>query len=333
MDIVYVSDTNTMGKTKFKWMKWLFSKLDPTITLRQCFTPSEVFYVEDEEYVVTFEKGKPFGRSNGKSNDKFTEKMIMPDAVIIDDIQRSNPGCSEKIYNRSRILYECLLHGVQTHILAPDISMAYCASTLELAKGVSLPNELIKNYSDVHVWYGVNDLKDLDKVSIWKGMSNKLPGHRKHCNFLTGVCYSYMSYHGDELKESCKYPEKDKYGYYGYWRSGVLLDEILDAKLDTVIGSFKWRTPCEIRGIEWINGNKSLEQIFSTITKSFIPYEPIKCEIQHTFRQFEGLAYARNGVEYSGKYPENMKVYDLKDPKLRMLYGTIIKEFLDTLQK
>ena len=135
------------------------------------------------------------------------------------------------------------------------------------------------------------------------------------------------------MKDSKAYSQDHScYAYYGFWRRGSLLDNVISSGVDRVIGSFKWHKPCDDHGIEWMNGNKSLEQIFSEVTKSYIPREGIKNDIQHIFRQFEGLAYARDGVEYDPEYPEEMRVYSFDDPKLKVLYNPIISEFIGLLK-
>lgn len=348
LDIVYVSDTNSMGKMKFKWLKWLVETLIPEAVVRQAFTPAEVFEVstptkmdkfpvEEPEYVVPFKEGSDEGVPNGKSNELFNKASINPDAIICDDLTRANPGCSEKIYNRSRIFYEALVRGIQTHVIAPDITMSY-AGGLELARKTKLPFSKISDFSNVYVWYGVNDITKYKDISMWNQIWKKMPNSNPKCNLITAVCYAYLKKHEKEIKESMKdskaYSEdKSCYAYYGFWRRGLLLDNVMSQPdLDTVIGSFKWRPHCEATGRTWINGNKTLEEIFSIVTKSYIPKEGIKNEIQHIFRQFEGLAYARDGIEYDPEYPEEMRVYSFDDPKLKELYNPIISEFIGLLK-
>lgn len=347
LDIVYVSDTNSMGKMKFKWLKWLIETLIPEAVVRQAFTPAEVFEVststkmdkfpvEEPDYVVPFKEGSDEGVPNGKSNELFNKASINPNAIICDDLTRANPECSEKIYNRSRIFYEALVRGIQTHVIAPDITMSY-AGGLELARKTKLPFSKISDFSNVYVWYGVNDITRYKDIAMWNQIWKKMPNSNPKCNLITAVCYAYLKKHEKEIKESMKdskaYSQDHScYAYYGFWRRGSLLDNVMNSGVDRVIGSFKWHKPCDDHGIEWMNGNKSLEQIFSEVTKSYIPREGIKNEIQHIFRQFEGLAYARDGVEYDPEYPEEMCVYSFDDPKLKALYNPIISEFIGLLK-
>lgn len=347
LDIVYVSDTNSMGKMKFKWLKWLIETLVPEAVVRQAFTPAEVFGVskstevdespvEVPDYVVPFKEGSDEGVPNDESNELFNKASINPDAIICDDLTRANPGCSEKIYNRSRIFYEALVRGIQTHVIAPDITMSY-AGGLELARKTKLPFSKIKDFSNVYVWYGVNDVTRYKDIAMWNQIWKKMPNSNPRCNLITAVCYAYLKKHEKEIKESMKdskaYSQDHYcYAYYGFWRRGSLLENVMNSGVDRVIGSFKWHKPCDDRGIEWMNGNKSLEQIFSEVTKSYIPREGIKNDIQHIFRQFEGLAYARDGVEYDPEYPEEMRVYSFDDPKLKVLYNPIISEFIGLLK-
>lgn len=337
LDIVYVSDTNSMGKMKFKWLKWLIETLIPEAVVRQAFTPAEVFGVSTStEYVVPFKEGSDEGVPNGNSNELFNRASINPDAIICDDLTRANPGCSEKIYNRSRIFYEALVRGIQTHVIAPDITMSY-ASGLELSRKTKLPFSKISDFSNVYVWYGVNDITMYKNITMWNQIWKKMPNSNPKCNLITAVCYAYLKKHEKEVKESMKdskaYSQDHScYAYYGFWRRGLLLDNVMNSGVDRVIGSFKWHKPCDDHGIEWMNGNKSLEQIFSEVTKSYIPREGIKNDIQHIFRQFEGLAYARDGVEYDPEYPEEMRVYSFDDPKLKVLYNPIISEFIGLLK-
>lgn len=347
LDIVYVSDTNSMGKMKFKWLKWLIETLIPEAVVRQAFTPADVFMVstptemdgfpvEVPDYTVIFEEGSEEGVSNGNSNKLFKRASINPDVIICDDLTRANPGCSEKIYNRSRIFYEALVRGIQTHVIAPDITMSY-AGGLELARKTKLPFSKISDFSNVYVWYGVNDITRYKDITMWNNIWKKMPNSNPRCNLITAVCYAYLKKHEKEIKESMKdskaYSQDHScYAYYGFWRRGTLLDNVMNSGVDRVIGSFKWHKPCDDNGIEWMNGNKSLEQIFSEVTKSYIPREGIKNDIQHIFRQFEGLAYARDGVEYDPEYPEEMRVYSFDDPKLKSLYNPIISEFIGLLK-
>lgn len=335
LDIVYVSDTNKMGKMKYKWMKWLIESLIPEANVRQAFTPSEVFGTP-EEYTVIFKDVNEEGVLNGKSNDLFNKTAVNPDVIICDDLTRANPGCSEKIYNRSRIFYEAITRGIQAHVIAPDITMSY-AGGLELARKTKLPFSKIKDFSNVYIWYGVNDISRYKEVSMWNQIWKKMPNSNPKLNLITAVCYAYLKNHEKEIKESMKdslayTKDYSCYAYYGFWRRGSLLDNVMNSGVDKVIGSFKWHTPCDEHGIEWENGNKSLEEIFSQVTKSYIPREGIKNDIQHIFRQFEGLAYARDGVEYDPEYPEDMRVYSFDDPKLKELYVPIINDFIDLLR-
>lgn len=343
LDIVYVSDTNSMGSMKFKWIKWFIESVLPEARVRQAFTPAEVFGVstpkeldgfpiEAPDYQVTFREGTEEGIPNGKSNEQFYEASVNPDVIICDDLTRANPGCSQKIYNRSIIFYESLRRGIQTHVIAPDITMSY-AGGLELARKTKLPFSKIEDFSNVYVWYGVNDITKYKEVSMWNQIWKKMPNSNPKCNLITAICFLYLKKHEKEIKESMKNSvaytsDKSCYAYYGFWRRGSLLDNVMNSGVDRVIGSFKWHTPCDEHGIEWINGNKTLEEIFSEVTKSYIPKEGIKNEIQHIFRQFEGLAYARDGVEYDPDYPEDMRVYSFEDPKLKELYLPILKDFI-----
>lgn len=335
-DIVYVSDTNSMGSMKFKWIKWLIESLIPDSNVRHAYTPEEVFLTPSTKYVVTFEEGTTEGIPNGKSNSEFELESSNPDVIICDDLTRSNPGCSEKIYNRSRIFYESIIRGIQTHVIAPDITMSY-AGGLELARKVKLPFSKINDFSNVHVWYGVNELSRYKEITMWNQIWKKMPNSNPRRNLITAICYAYLKKHSEEIKNSLKDTEaytsgNSCYAYYGFWRRGTLLDNVLKSGVDKVIGSFKWHKPCDDNGIEWENGNKTLEQIFSKVTKSYIPREGIKNDIQHIFRQFEGLAYSRDGVEYDPEYPEEMKVYSFDDPKLKALYNPILSEFIDLIR-
>lgn len=331
-DIVYVSDTNTMGTMKFKWIKWFVESLVPDAVVRQAFTPEEVFNVNDSEYVVTFEDGTTEGIPNGKSNELFNNSSINPDAIICDDLTRANPGCTKKIYDRSIIFYEAISRGIQTHVIAPDITMSY-AGGLELARKVKLPYSKINDFSNVHVWYGINEEGRYKEVSMWNKIWKNMPNSVPELNLITGICYAYLKFNRDKIRSNLKFPEGDNYGYYGFWRRGMLLDNVMSQpELDTVIGSFKWRPHCEATGRTWINGNKTLEEIFSVITKSYIPSEGIKNDIQHIFRQFEGLVYARDGVEYDTNYPEHMKVYSLDDPKLFETYSPILNRLINLIK-
>ena len=126
LDIVYVSDTNSMGTMKYKWLKWLVESLVPNSEVRQAFTPHEVFGVsEDIPYVIEYTQTNNEGELNGKSNSLFEQSMTMPDAIICDDLTRVNPGCLQKIYNRSIIFYEAIKNKIQTHVIAPDLTMSY----------------------------------------------------------------------------------------------------------------------------------------------------------------------------------------------------------------
>ena len=349
LDIVYVSDTNSMGKMKFKWLKWLIETLIPEAVVRQAFTPNEVYKtkplkfgdkLEYPEYNVVYSDTNVEGtlKEGYDGENTLWESMSSnPDVIICDDLTRTNPGCSQKIYNRSIVFYEALVRGIQTHVIAPDITMSY-AGGLELARKTKLPFSKISDFSNVYVWYGVNDITRYKDISMWNQIWKKMPNSNPKCNLITAVCYAYLKKHEKEIKESMKdskaYSEdKSCYAYYGFWRRGLLLDNVMSQpELDTVIGSFKWRPHCEATGRTWINGNKTLEEIFSIVTKSYIPKEGTKNEIQHIFRQFEGLAYARDGVEYDPEYPEEMCVYSFDDPKLKELYNPIISEFIGLLK-
>lgn len=335
IDIVYVSDTNSMGKMKFKWIKWFIESVIPEANVRQAFTPSEVFSTDDD-YIVIFKEGTTEGLLSTEYNTKFNSSAKDPDVIICDDLTRANPGCSQKIYDRSIIFYEALKRGIQTHVIAPDITMSY-AGGLELARKTKLPFSKIEDFSNVYVWYGVNDITRYKEITMWNQIWKKMPNSNPKCNLITAICFLYLKKHEKEIKESMKdsvayTSDKSCYAYYGFWRRGMLLDNVMSQPdLDTVIGSFKWRPHCEATGRRWINGNKTLEEIFSEVTKSYIPKEGIKNEIQHIFRQFEGLAYARDGVEYDPDYPEDMRVYSFEDPKLRDLYLPILKDFISIL--
>lgn len=343
LDVVYVSDNNSMGKMKSKWIKWLIETLVPEAKVRQAFTPNDVFNTKpllmgDEtvypEYNVVFKEGKPEGiLKDGQDGDNtlWDVQSTNPDVIICDDLMRSNTGKSIKVYNRSRILYESLRRNIQTHIIAPDVTMNYAAS-LELDPKVRLPLELTGDHSNLHIWYGVNDIKDYDKITAWNKMKKDFSKAHVHRNIITGICYAYLKTHKDEIRSSLQFPEIEKFGYYGFWRTGVLLDNVITSGVDIIIGSFKWRPHCDTNGIEWLNCNKSLEEIYSIITKAYIPYEGKKNDIQHIFRQFEGLVYARDGVEYDPDYPEDMRVYSFDDPKLKALYNPIISEFIGLLK-
>lgn len=337
-NIVYVSDTNSMGKMKFKWLSYIIETLYPDAKLSHHFTPSEVFGIPDEEYKITYEKSKEEGVYNGVSNESWDTKAINPDAIIIDDLTRANPGMSGKVYNRSRILYEAIKRNVQVHMIAPDVTMSY-GGGLEINNKTKLPFSEFKDFSNVHIWYGVNNLEDYKSVGMWKQNWVKMPNSVPHRNLITAVCYAYLKKHEKQIKESLSGSvaytgeQFNSYVYYGYWRRGMLLDNVINSGVDIVIGSFKWRPHCESHDIAWMNGNKTLEEIFSQTTKSYIPYEGQKNDIQHIFRQFEGLAYARDGVVYDDKYPEHMRVYSLDDPKLKELYGPILSEFVQLLKE
>ena len=331
LDIVYVSDTNSMGSMKFKWIKWFIESVLPEARVRQAFTPSEVFST-NTAYKVTFQEGTTEGLSNGEDNSEFDKSSKNPDVIICDDLTRANPGCSQKIYDRSIIFYEAIRRGIQTHVIAPDITMSY-AGGLELARKTKLPFSKLTDFSNVYVWYGVNDISRYKEITMWNQIWKKMPNSNPKCNLITAICFLYLKKHEKEIKESMKdsvayTSDQSCYAYYGFWRRGSLLDNVMKSGVDRVIGSFKWHTPCDEHGIEWINGNKTLEEIFSEVTKSYIPKEGIKNEIQHIFRQFEGLAYARDGVEYDPDYPEDMRVYSFEDPKLKELYLPILKDFI-----
>lgn len=345
IDIVYVSDTNSMGKMKFKWIKWFIESVVPEAQVRQAFTPNEVYMtkplkfggkLEYPEYKVVYAETNVEGtlkEGNDGDNALWDIMSSNPDVIICDDLTRANPGCSQKIYDRSIIFYEALRRGIQTHVIAPDITMSY-AGGLELARKTKLPFSKIEDFSNVYVWYGVNDITRYKEITMWNQIWKKMPNSNPKCNLITAICFLYLKKHEKEIKESMKdsvayTSDKSCYAYYGFWRRGMLLDNVMSQPdLDTVIGSFKWRPHCEATGRRWINGNKTLEEIFSEVTKSYIPKEGIKNEIQHIFRQFEGLAYARDGVEYDTDYPEDMRVYSFEDPKLKELYLPILKEFI-----
>ena len=345
LDIVYVSDTNSMGSMKFKWIKWFIESVVSDAEVRQAFTPNEVFKTkpllmgdkqEYPEYNVIFKETTTEGvLKDGQDGDNtlWDSLSTNPDVIICDDLTRANPGCNQKIYNRSIIFYESLRRGIQTHVIAPDITMSY-AGGLELARKTKLPFSKIEDFSNVYVWYGVNDITRYKEITMWNQIWKKMPNSNPKCNLITAICFLYLKKHEKEIKESMNdsvtyTSDKSCYAYYGFWRRGMLLDNVMSQPdLDTVIGSFKWRPHCEATGRRWINGNKTLEEIFSEVTKSYIPKEGIKNEIQHIFRQFEGLAYARDGVEYDPDYPEDMKVYSFEDPKLKELYLPILKDFI-----
>lgn len=348
LDVVYVSDTNSMGEMKYKWLKWFIESMIPEAVVRRAFTPSEVYKTkpllmgdkeEIPEYNVIYAETNVEGTlKDGLDGDNTLWESLSsnPDVIICDDLTRANPGCSQKIYNRSIIFYEAIKRGIQTHVIAPDITMSY-AGGLELARKTKLPFSKLTDYSNVYVWYGVNKLEDYKKISMWNQIWKKMPNSVPKRNLITGICYAYLKYHKDEIREQMSStdaykPETNRYAYYGFWRRGMLLENVINSGVDTVIGSFKWHTPCDEHGIEWFNGNKTLEEIFSFVTKSYIPKEGIKNEVQHIFRQFEGLTYARDGVEYDKEYPEDMKVYSFSDPKLKELYNPILQEFINIVK-
>lgn len=349
LDVVYVSDTNSMGEMKYKWLKWFIESMIPEAVVRHAFTPNEVYRtkpllmgdrVEFPEYKVIYAETKVEGtlKEGLESDNTLWDTMSSnPDVIICDDLTRANPGCSQKIYNRSIIFYEAIKRGIQTHVIAPDITMSY-AGGLELARKTKLPFSKLTDYSNVYVWYGVNKLEDYKKISMWNQIWKKMPNSVPKRNLITGICYAYLKYHKNEIQSSMSSTdayksETNRYAYYGFWRRGMLLDNVINSGVDTVIGSFKWHTPCDEHGIEWFNGNKTLEEIFSFVTKSYIPKEGIKNEVQHIFRQFEGLAYARDGVEYDKEYPEDMKVYSFDDTKLKELYNPILQEFINIIKQ
>lgn len=348
IDVVYVSDKNKMGSMKFKWLKdFIESNIDGAI-LRQEFDPSGVFGIYEQvqdgiihpfyvpEYNVIYDAGKEEGVVIG-DNEWWESHAQNPDVVIIDDLTRANPACDEKIYNRSRVLYECIKRGVQTHVIAPDLTMSY-AGGLELDRKTKLPFSIFKDFSNVHVWYGVNNIEDVKKVSTWNQIWKKMPNSIMEKNLITGVCYYYLKKHRKEIRESMKdsvaYSGEhyDNYAYYGFWRRGVLKDNVINSGVDTIIGTFKWRPFCEEKGINWQNGNKTLEEIFGQVTKAYIPYENPKSDVQHVFRQFEGIVYARDGVVYDEQYPEHMRVYDLNDQRLKDTYSPVLSKFLDLVE-
>ena len=229
LDIVYVSDTNSMGKMKFKWLKWLIETLIPEAVVRQALTPNEVYKtkplkfgdkLEYPEYNVVYSDTNVEGtlKEGYDGENTLWESMSSnPDAIICDDLTRANPGCSEKIYNRSRIFYEALVRGIQTHVIAPDITMSY-AGGLELARKTKLPFSKISDFSNVYVWYGVNDITKYKDISMWNQIWKKMPNSNPKCNLITAVCYAYLK---KEIKESMKdskaYSEdKSCYAYYGF---------------------------------------------------------------------------------------------------------------------
>ena len=348
LNVVYVSDTNSMGEMKYKWLKWFIEKMIPEAVVRHAFTPNEVYKTkpllmgdreEFPEYNVIYAETNVEGtlKEGPDSDNTLWESMSSnPDVIICDDLTRANPGCSQKIYNRSIIFYEALRRGIQTHVIAPDITMSY-AGGLELARKTKLPFSKITDYSNVYVWYGVNKLEDYKKISMWNNIWKKMPNSVPKRNLITGICYAYLKSHQKQIRESMSksvaYTGEfyDCYAYYGFWRRGMLLENVLNSGVDTVIGSFKWHTPCDDNGLKWYNGNKSLEDIFSFVTKSYIPREGIKNDIQHIFRQFEGLAYARDGVEYDKEYPESMRVYSFEDQSLKELYHPILQDFISII--
>lgn len=134
LDIVYVSDTNKMGAMKFKWIKWLIETLIPEASVRQAFTPNEVYKTNklgdgvDPEYNVIYAETNVEGtlkEGPDADNTLWESCSSNPDVIICDDLTRANPGCSQKIYNRSIIFYEAIKRGIQTHVIAPDITMSY----------------------------------------------------------------------------------------------------------------------------------------------------------------------------------------------------------------
>lgn len=183
-DVVFTSDTNNLGEQKFIWYKYLFDQLLPDYKLR---------LVRDIKDIGT------------------------PDIIICEDIMRSNPGCSEKIYNRSRILEYGLLNGIQTHLIAQDVSMEYFTQ-LERNRGDKIYAEDHKDNPNFYIWYGVDNLKDLDKVKQWKLMRKKIGDQHAKPNIASAVSYLYMKNHQDEMKSSINYPDDsvNVFGYYGY---------------------------------------------------------------------------------------------------------------------
>ncbi len=200
LDIVYVSDTNSMGKMKFKWLKWLIEILIPEAVVRQAFTPNEVYKTkplkfgdkeEYPEYNVVYDATNVEGelKEGYDGENTLWESMSSnPDAIICDDLTRANPGCSQKIYDRSIIFYEALRRGIQTHVIAPDITMSYAGEiqTPEFGKGLDqimrmesgklsgivngIDTDLLDPETDTHIPYhfSVDDLsgKAKDKAAL-----------------------------------------------------------------------------------------------------------------------------------------------------------------------
>ena len=300
IDVVFTSDTNNLGNQKFIWYKYFFEKLIPEATIR---------LVRDI---------KDIGN---------------PDVIICEDIMRSNPGCSEKIYNRSRILEYGLTHGIQTHLIAQDVSMEYFTS-LERNRGDKIRAEDHKDNPNFFVWYGVDDLAKLDMVKSWRLMRKKIGDSHARPNIGSAISYLYMKNHQEEMKEGIKYPDESVsvFGYYGYWRKGILKESVINSGIDHLIGTFKWRPFCEEKGISFETANKTFEYIFSKITKSYIPYEYPKADVQFTSRQYEGIILARDGVVYDKEFPEEKKIYSMDDQILKDTYGPILKEFADVIK-
>ena len=301
IDVVFTSDTNNLGNQKFIWYKYFFEKLIPEATIR---------LVRDI---------KDIGN---------------PDVIICEDIMRSNPGCSEKIYNRSRILEYGLTHGIQTHLIAQDVSMEYFTS-LERNRGDKIRSEDHKDNPNFFVWYGVDDLAKLDMVKSWRLMRKKIGDSHARPNIGSAISYLYMKNHQEEMKEGIKYPDESVsvFGYYGYWRKGILKESVINSGIDHLIGTFKWRPFCEENGISFETANKTFEYIFSKITKSYIPYEYPKADVQFTSRQYEGIILARDGVVYDKEFPEEKKIYSMDDQILKDTYGPILKEFADVIKR
>lgn len=299
MKIAYTCDTNALGNEKIKWWKYFISKILPNAKFYVAYSVEELI-------------------ANGD-----------PDVIICEDLTRANPGRSEKIYNRSRIYEYGTTHGIQTHVIAQDVIMQYHDNLENASKSyVNKP----ESYEMLHTWYGVEDFDKLPLVRKWLPLQKKFPGYHAHLNLGTAVSYIYMRDHEEEMKKEVPQPEESCYGYYGFWRQGSVQEEVMAQPIDIVIGSFKWRPLCEEKGITWWNGNKSHKELFSKITKSFIPYDFPKSDVQHTSRQFESIIYCKEPVVYSDQYPEDMKVYSMQDPRLREVYYPIIQEFLDVVR-
>lgn len=299
-DVVITTDTNNLGEQKFRWYKYFFDTLMPGYSLR---------LVRDI---------KDIGN---------------PDIIICEDIMRSNPGCSEKIYNRSRILEYGLNNNIQTHLIAQDVSMEYFTQ-LERNRGDKIYAEDHKDNPNFFVWYGVDRLEQLDMVKSWKLMRKKIGDSHSRPNIGSAISYLYMKNHQEEMREGINYPDEsvNVFGYYGYWRKGILKDSVINSGIDHLIGTFKWRPFCEDKDISFETANKTFEYIFSRITKSYIPYEYPKADVQFTSRQYEGIILARDGVEYDDNFPEEKKIYSMESDILKETYSPILKEFINVLK-